>query len=116
MENSKERIPGVRQFMVFTLPHKRDPQLKTPVIELDNSTIPPTPIEYDTTEVIEKVVLDLARDRARSSGYNAGAQAVLETFGLTIPDYLARKKANKESKTNPVDTTTQPVVESEHGQ
>ena len=115
MPNGKERIPGVRQFMVFTLPHKRDPELKTPVIELDGSTEPPTPIEYDTTEVIEKVVLDLARDRARSAGYNAAAQAVLNTFGLTIPDYLARRKANKDTAKKPLDTPTQITVGSENG-
>ena len=109
----KELIPGSRQFLVFTQPHRRDPQLKTPVIELDASTNPPTPIEYDTTEVIEKVVLDLARDRARAAGYNSGALAVLEAFGLTIPEYLARKKANKQK---PLDSTTQTVVGSENGQ
>ena len=115
MPNNKERIPGVRRFMVFTIPHKRDPQLKTPVVELDDSTDPATPIEYDSTDVIEKVVLDLARDRARSSGFNAGAQAVLETFGLTIPEYIARGKANKEVKKT-LDTTTQLVVKSENEQ
>lgn len=113
--SDKERIPGVRRFMVFTIPHKRDPQLKTPVVELDDSTDPATPIEYDSTNVIEKVVLDLARDRARSSGFNAGAQAVLETFGLTIPEYIARRKANKEVKKT-LDTTTQLVVKSENEQ
>ena len=91
----RKKIKGLRQFLVFTLPHERDPELKTPVIELDTET--GTPIEYANTEVIEKVVLDLARQRARSSGFNAGAQAVLKTFGLTIEDYL---KKRAESKSN----------------
>jgi len=90
----KERIPGSRQFLVFTQPHKRDPELNTPIIELDGSTEPPTEIPYSDTEIIEKVVLDLARQRSRSSGYNAGAQAVLKTFGLTIGDYLAKRRDN----------------------
>jgi hypothetical protein len=115
MDNGKERIPGVRQFMVFTLPHKRDPELKTPVIELDGSTEPPTPIEYDSTEVIEKVVLDLARDRARSAGYNAGAKAVLDVFDFTIEDYLVRRKVKRAAK-KALDNTVQPTVGSENGQ
>lgn len=91
----QERIPGCRQFMVFTMPHRRDPELKTPVIELDGSTNPPTPIEYEDTSVIEGVILNLARDRARAAGYNSGAKAVLDTYGLTVPDYLAKKKSKK---------------------
>ena len=106
--SDKERILGVRRFMVLTLPHKRDPQLKTPVIELDDSTDPATPIEYDSTDVIEKVVLDLARDRARSSGYDAGAQTVLKTFGLTIQDYLQKRAELKNKKVSPA---TESVVE-----
>lgn len=90
----KERIPGSRQFLVFTQPHQRDPELKTPVIELEGAT----EIPYENTEVIEKVVLDLARQRARSSGYNAGAQAVLTAYGLTINDYVAKRKENKLKK------------------
>lgn len=98
MPHDKERVPGARQFLVFTLPHQRDPELETPVIELDMSTTPATEIPYQSTEVIEKVVLDLARQRARSSGYNAGAQAVLNTYGLTIKDYVAKRKENKLKK------------------
>lgn len=94
MEDRK-KVKGMRQFMVFTLPHQRDPELKTPVIELDETG---TPIEYADTEVIEQVVLSLARQRARSAGYNAGAQAVLDTFGFTIPDYLAKRKEIKAKK------------------
>ena len=93
----RKKIKGLRQFLVFTLPHERDPELKTPVIELDCTSDQETPIEYENTEVIERVVLDLARQRARSSGFNAGAQAVLKTFGLTIEDYL---KKRAESKSN----------------
>jgi hypothetical protein len=84
--------------LVFTQPHQRDPELKTPVIEIDGSTEPPTEIPYQDTEVIEQVILGLARQRARSSGYNSGAQAVLDTFGFTIPDYLAKRKENKAKK------------------
>lgn len=94
----RKKIKGMRQFMVFTLPHERDPELKTPVIELDCSADVETPIEYENTEVIEQVILGLARQRARSSGYNAGAQAVLDTYGLTIADYLAKRKENKAKK------------------
>ena len=92
----RKKIKGMRQFMVFCQPHERDPELKTPVIELDAET--GTPIEYENTEVIEKVVLDLARQRARSSGYNNGAQAVLDTYGFTINDYLAKRKEVKAKK------------------
>ena len=92
----RKKIKGMRQFMVFCQPHERDPELKTPVIELDADT--GAPIEYENTEVIEKVVLDLARQRARSSGYNAGAQAVLDTYGLTINDYIAKRKELKTKK------------------
>lgn len=98
LSEGKERIPGARQFLVFTKPHQRDPKLEVPVIELDGSTVPPTPVEYADTDVMEKVVLDLARQRARSSGYNAGAQAVLDTYGLTIQDYLKKKAENKVQK------------------
>jgi len=96
VNNGQEKIPGSRQFLVFTQPHKRDPELKTPVIELDAET--GTPIEYENTEVIEQVILGLARQRARSAGYNAGAQAVLEAYGYTIADYLAKRKENKAKK------------------
>ena len=92
----RKKIKGMRQFMVFCQPHERDPELKTPVIELDAET--GTPIEYETTEVIEQVVLSLARQRARSAGYNAGAQAVLDAFGFTIQDYLAKRKEVKTKK------------------
>lgn len=92
--DGKVRIPGSRQFLVFTQPHQRDPELKTPVIELEGDT----EIKYEDTEVIEKVVLDLARQRARSAGYNAGAQAVLDVFDLKIEDYLIRRRAKKAAK------------------
>ena len=92
----RKKIKGLRQFMVFCQPHERDPELKTPVIELDAET--GTPIEYETTEVIEQVVLSLARQRARYAGYNAGAQAVLDTYGYTINDYLAKRKEVKTKK------------------
>lgn len=95
---NKERIPGVRRFLVFTQPHQRDPELITPVIELDGSTEPATEIPYGDTEVIEKVVLDLARQRARSTGYNAGAQAVLSAYGLTTKDYVIKRKENQLKK------------------
>jgi hypothetical protein len=98
VNNGKERIPGSRQFLVFTQPHQRDPELKTPVIEIDGSTEPETQIPYENTEVIEQVILGLARQRARSTGYNAGAQAVLDAYGFTIKDYLAKRKENKAKK------------------
>ena len=94
----RKKIKGMRQFIVFCQPHERDPELKTPVIELDCTSEQETPIEYENTEVIEKVVLDLARQRARSAGYNAGAQAVLDTYGYTINDYLAKRKELKAKK------------------
>lgn len=108
----RERIPGSRQFLVFTQPHKRDPELKTPVIELDGEA----EIPYESTEVIEKVVLDLARHRARATGYNAGAQAVLDVFGFTIGDYLTRKKAKKEAAKNSLDKSEANEVGSDDGQ
>ncbi len=89
-----------RRFKVFTTPHVNDPKWETPVIELEenpDSTKPPTPIEYQDMQVLEQVVLQIGRDRARASGFNAGAQAVLKTFGLTIEDYL---KKRAESKSN----------------
>ena len=89
MTENRKKIKGMRQFIVFTLPHQRDPELKTPVIELEESG---AEVEYADTVVIEQVVLDLARQRARSSGYNNGAQAVLDTYGFTINDYLAKRK------------------------
>jgi hypothetical protein len=98
VNNGQEKIPGSRQFLVFTQPHKRDPELKTPVIEIDGSTEPATEIPYEDTEVIEQVILSLARQRARSSGYNAGAQAVLTAYSLTINDYIAKRKENKAKK------------------
>lgn len=94
----KERIPGVRQFMVFTQPHPADPKWEHPVVELDGSTEPATPIEYDDIVVLEQVILTLGRDRARSAGFNAGAKNVLDTFGLTPQNYLDRKKENKSKK------------------
>jgi hypothetical protein len=98
VNNGKEKIPGSRQFLVFTQPHQRDPELKTPVIEIDGSTDPATEIPYQDTEVIEQVILSLGRQRARSAGYNAGAQAVLDAYDLKITDYLAKRKENKAKK------------------
>ena len=95
MSEDRKKIKGMRQFIVFTLPHQRDPELKTPVIELEESG---AEVEYADTVVIEQVVLDLARQRARSSGYNNGAQAVLDTYGFTINDYLAKRKEVKAKK------------------
>jgi len=65
------------------------------------------PIEYDNTEAIEQVILGLARQRARSSGYNAGAQAVLDAYGYTIADYLTKRKENKEKKAKALDKGAQ---------
>ena len=87
-------VKGLRRFMVFTQPHARDPSWLTPVVELDDSTTPATPIEYTDSTVLEGLILDLSRARARAAGFNAGAQLVLDTFGLTTKDFLARKKAN----------------------
>lgn len=109
--NGKERIPGSRQFLVFTQPHQRDPELKTPVIELDGET----EIKYDNTEVIEQVVLDLARQRARSAGYNAGAQAVLDVFGFKIEDYLIRRREKKAALKKALDNAIPSGVGSENG-
>lgn len=95
MAEERKKIKGMRQFIVFTLPHQRDPELKTPVIELEEGG---AEVEYADTVVIEQVVLDLARQRARSSGYNSGAQAVLDTYGYTINDYLAKRKEVKTKK------------------
>ena len=95
MAEERKKIKGMRQFMVFCQPHQRDPELKTPVIELEESG---AEVEYADTVVIEQVVLDLARQRARSSGYNSGAQAVLDTYGYTINDYLAKRKEVKTKK------------------
>ena len=91
----RKKIKGMRQFMVFCQPHQRDPELKTPVIEIEEGG---AEVEYADTVVIEQVVLDLARQRARSSGYNSGAQAVLDTYGYTINDYLAKRKELKAKK------------------
>jgi hypothetical protein len=93
-----KNVPGMRRFMVFTQPHPMDPELKTPVVELDGSTEPATSIEYDSLDVIEGVILSLARQMARAKGYNAGAQAVLDAYGLTIGDYVAKRKENKAKK------------------
>jgi hypothetical protein len=98
MNNGKEKIVGSRQFLVFTQPHNRDPELNTPVIEIDGSTEPPTEIPYDNLDVIESVILSLGRQMARAKGYNAGAQAVLDAYGLTIKDYVAKRKENKREK------------------
>jgi hypothetical protein len=84
--------------MVFTQPHAGDPSWLAPVVELDDSTTPATPIEYTDSTVLEGLILDLSRARARAAGFNAGAQFVLDTFGLTTKDFLARKKANAEEK------------------
>lgn len=108
--NGKERIPGSRQFLVFTQPHQRDPELKTPVIELQDGT----EVKYEDTEVIEKVVLDLARQRARSAGYNAGAQAVLDVFGYKISDYLIRRNEKKAAAKKALDRPTTNEVGSEN--
>lgn len=97
-EIRNKNVPGMRRFMVFTQPHPADPELKTPVVELDNSTEPATPIEYDNLDVIEGVILSLGRQMARAKGYNAGAQAVLDAYGLTINDYMAKRKQNKSQK------------------
>lgn len=114
MADSKPKIPGLRRFMVFTQPHSMDPAWAHPVVELDDSTEPATSIEYDDIVILEQVILQLGRDRARSAGYNAGAKNVLDTFGLTPADYLARKKANKVAK-NSVDTPPQTGVGSTDG-
>lgn len=95
------KIPGARRFIVFTAPHAGDPKWETPVVELDDNDDPKkpaVPIEYRDGDVIEAVVNKLQRDRARSAGYNAGAQNVLTTFGLTPKDYYTRVKENDEKK------------------
>ena len=113
MNNGKEKIVGSRQFLVFTQPHQRDPELKVPVIEIDGSTEPPTEIEYDNLDVIEGVILSLARQMARAKGYNAGAQAVLDAYGLTTTDYVAKRKENKAKKA--LDKSADNAVHSENG-
>jgi len=95
MPKSKKKVPGMRRFMVFCQPHAGDPLWLNPVIELDDSTDPATPIEYTDIRVLEQVVLDLGRDMQRAAGFNAGAKDVLNTFGLTHTEYYARKKAAK---------------------
>ena len=109
--DEKQKIKGMRRFMVFTQPHA----WLNPVVELDDSTSPPTPIEYTDSRVLEQVILDLSRALARASGFNAGAADVLKTFGLTHDDYFTRKKANKEAKKS-IDNPPSPTVESLNGQ
>jgi len=90
-----EKVKGMRRFMVFCKPHAGDPAWLHPVVELDDSTEPATPIEYTDIRVLEQVVLDLGRDMQRAAGFNAGAKEVLDTFGLTHQEYYASKKAAK---------------------
>ena len=95
------KIKGARRFLIFTQPHLGDPQWVTPVVELedhDDPTKPATPIEYKDMVVLEQVVLQLSRDRARAAGFNAGAQTVLDTFDLTAREYFEKVKANKANK------------------
>ena len=99
-------MANIRRFMVFTAPHSGDPKWETPVVEMEENpdpTKPPTPVEYQDMQVIEQVILQLGRDRARAAGYNAGAKHVLDTFGLTVADLRARVKANK-AATKSLDT------------
>jgi hypothetical protein len=86
--------------MVFTTPHLADPQWVTPVVEFEDQEDgrQAAPIEYTDTEELERTVRQLTKDKARAAGYDAGAKAVLQTFGLTAEDYYKRVKENKEKQ------------------
>jgi hypothetical protein len=98
MSEPTKKVDGLRRFMVFTKPHMGDPAWLTPVVELDDSTDPATPVEYQDFRVLEQVVMDLGRARDRAAGYNAGAKEVLAVFGLSAAEYVAKKKANLAAK------------------
>lgn len=95
------KTTGLRRFLIFTTPHAGDPLWLNPCVELDDSTNPATPIHYEDMAVLEQVILKIARDRARSQGFDAGAKEVLQTFGLTRDEYYKRKKENVAKK--PID-------------
>jgi len=109
--------PNVRRFMVFTAPHAGDPKWETPVVELEEGADgkPGVPIEYQDTKVIEQVILDLSRDRARAAGFNAGGKHVLKTFGLTLEDFKNKLKANQGATKKPLDNAGTTPVESKNG-
>lgn len=92
------KINGARRFMIFTQAHLADPQWVTPVVEFEDyeDGRQAAPIEYQDVDELERVVRDMVRARARAAGYDSGAKAVLQTFGLTAEDYYKRVKENKE--------------------
>jgi hypothetical protein len=109
MSEPAKKIDGLRRFMVFTKPHIGDPAWLTPVVELDDSTDPATPVEYQDFRVLEQVVLDLGRSRDRAAGYNAGAKEVLAVFGLSAAEYVEKKKAKLAAKKATNGETDKPI-------
>jgi hypothetical protein len=100
-DSQRIKIKGARRFIIFTSPHLADPSWKIPIIEMVDPEVqgePAKPVEYYNTDVLEHVVRNLVSDRQRAEGYNAGANHVLETFGLTLEAYYGRLKENKAAK------------------
>ena len=92
------KVKGARRFIVFCHPHMADPSWVTPIVEFEDREDgqQAAPIEYQDADELERVVRKVQLDRARASGYNAGAKNVLDTFELKIEDYYKRVKENKE--------------------
>lgn len=105
------QVKGCRRFCVFTQPHMADPVWLNPVVEMQDSDVPgerPATIEYTDTVELEKVVLQLGKDRARAAGYDAGARHALALFGHTMAEYhtkLLERAAQKKEK-KPLDKET----------
>jgi len=100
------KVKGCRRFCIFTTPHMADPVWLNPVVEMQDSDVPgerPATIEYTDTIELEKVVLQLGKDRARAAGYDAGARHALKLFGHTMEEYIAKlqEKAATQKKEKP---------------
>ena len=89
---------GTRRLMIFTAPHVADPSWTIPVVEMEDQGQSTKPVEYYNTDVLESIVRNLVHDRARAEGYNAGAQFVLQTFGLTTKAFYEKVEENKKKK------------------
>ena len=97
------QVKGCRRFCIFTTPHMADPVWLNPGVEMQDSDVPgerPATIEYTDTIELEKVVLQLGKDRARAAGYDAGARHALALFGHTMEEYTTklREKAATQKK------------------
>lgn len=80
----------MRKFAIFEEPSPADPAHMIPVADITDAN---NVIQYTTPQELQAVVDKLNHTMSYNLGYTKGIQYVLESLGMTFPEFLNKKKS-----------------------